>query len=1366
MSDHSDDKCFPDQPISERACTGRRVSYARTQLGEFGQSATNANVRRPLRAPSPHERAPQQPHSFTSFPRTGLMPWPSPAPQAFLPIPEYSIASRSYFGALASPTESASHATRHGLPTIRYPSSLPSISIPEVPPICHTLHALLQRVPPRHRSGASSCSGFGDALSTSSSRDVRQVDGYSADASSNEEDTADEAIVEAGARAASKEAAGHRNGDVAAEGGDEDDLVPNIEPSGSTRSDSDTPAHDSFGENVDVDELDSEEYADVRTRYRHTGIWHDAQGLYRVLRDRDGRQEVEIPSRYSLIRQTEVVGSPSAAAYPPTGEREAGPSSSGDEHDEGSVHHPPQVDLQLEQASWTPTSATRSSTGTASQHEPSPPIIRPSIPNLLNVEDMEVPRPWGPSAGIAEQLVASATASPRGANRHMDTGATIPAATDAIGQGAQTPAGMSGSYSVRNRSPILLGPGSRFSIRLSVRSPTPTTEPALPPEDLAGAAEHGAPDRFSQGFVPASPEEAALLLEVQAGNAWPSPATNTGMLSPGTNQGDVLSPDATSATLTGGTINIGLPEIDPSASTESAKVPAPVLHDSTECGQQGQRPRRPSAHPPLAHPPSPHPSSPLPSTPHQEPHLSQPSPSPSGSSQWPPWKAMLIDLLRCVLCEIEGDEASQDATPSLEPASSLPSTSRMAAAPLHGSSKEKKDTKGKSRKKDSKAAQARIQVRCFALIATLHALTLLQAHEGLARIIEASEGPVNLMRNACSKAAQLRGESLPAFLRLDIPYNLTAGRSERVVDDHLAASQLNDSAEEGGMETHLDASVDGEEVEESVEQVEDVHCVPVLMEVVEPGEGQTAEERIEELKDELIVHATQILRDSEARAIATDLNNPPISDADGQPEASTSAQLPPLRGPRNPVYPAQTRVIVFIACEDAYTYTVVSLAGDASPLRVLNAPESALPSNTSTRIHLGEWEVFSRSLVEAAAMEEEGMPEEPLVDVAAAPANVGTAANGEAAGANANDAQQGAKVDETQTVSEKRKKNATSKGGKKIKKPAAPKPRPRLLTRAEILSRHQKWTPIRRGMPSAEELVQILAMAMSIVELSYPFWARLSGTRSILDGLDLSVAEPDPESDEEEGASETEDAAAQNADGSPQGGGARSSGRKRQRSEDGDEEDEGANNAGPSRSAKKRKTAPATSSQQAPAASSQQAPAPRGNKRHRDEATEDAAPAPKRTRRDEEPAGSANPRPSARASTSQAPRMIAPAPLVESWPSLEAAKRAAADEQRLRESMSRPSASAPRPAASVPRPRASVSRQPPRTPVYRPPPGPPVAGPSRPPVAGPSRPSRPNRKRRRTEDETDDDEDDEDYVDEGGPVTWESGRRAKKSKRR
>ncbi|KAL1671775.1 hypothetical protein EV122DRAFT_225958 [Schizophyllum commune] len=1185
----------------------------------------------------------------------------------------------------------------------------------------------LQHVPPRHRSGASSGSN------------VRRIDGYLADDSSIEEHTADGAIVEAGDRAASEEAAGHRNGDVAVEGGpgDNDDFAIENEHSDSTRSDSDTSAQGSYGETVDIDELDSEEYVDDRTRHHHTDIWDVAQGLfYRVFRDRDGRQEVEFLPHYSLIKQREAGGFPSAAAYPLTGDREASPSSSVDEHDRGDedrVHHPPQGDIQLEQASWTSTSAPMSSTGTASQHEPSPASIRPSIPNLLNDEDMEVPRPWGPSAGIADQLVASATASPRGANQHIDTGATSLTATDATGQGAQTSAGISAPNSIRNRSPILLGPGSRVSIRLSVRSPTPTTEPALPPEDLAGAAEHGAPDPFSHGFVPASPEEAALLLEFQARNAWSSPGTNTGLLPPGTNQDDVLSPDATSATLTCGTINIGLPDVDPSAFTGSIKVPVPELH-----GQQGQSPRPRLAHPPLAHPPSPHPSSPLPSTPHQEPHLSQSSPSPSGSSQWPPWKAMLFDLLRCVLCEIEGDEAPQVATPSLVPASSLASTSRMAAAPLHGSSKEKKDTKGKSRKKDLKAAQARKQ---------------------------ASEGPVNLMRNACSKAAQLRGEDLPAFLRLDIPYNLTAGRSERVVDDHLAASQLNDAAEEVGMETHLDA-VDSEEVEESVEQVEDVGCVPVLMEVVEPGEGQTAEERIEEFKDELIVRATQILWDSEARAIATDLNNPPVSDADGQPEASTSAQLPSLRGPRNPVYPAQTRVVVFIACEDAYTYTVVSLAGDASPLRVLNAPESALPSNTSTRVHLGEWEVFSRSLVEAAALEEEGIPEQPLADVAAAPANAGTAAHGVTADANANGAQQqGAEVDETQTASEKRKKNATSKGGKKIKKPAAPKPRPRLLTRAEILSRHQKWTPIRRGMPSAEELIQILAMAMSIVELSYPFWARLSGTRSILDGLDLTAPEPDTESDEEEGASESEDAAAQNADGSPQGGGAHSSGRKRQRSEDGDEEDEDANNAGPSQPEKKRKTAPATSSQKVPAISSQQAPAPRGNKRHRDEATEDAAPAPKRTRRDEEPAGSANPRPSARASTSQAPRMIAPAPLVESWPSLEAAKRAAADEQQSRESMSRPSASAPRPAASIPRPRAPMPRQPPRAPVYRPPPGPPVAGPSRPPVPAPSRPSRPNRKRR-LGDETDDDEDDEDYVDEGGPVTWESGRRAKKPKRR
>ena len=221
-----------EQPISERARTGRRLSYARAQSGEAEQSAR--------RAPSPHERAPQQPHPFTSFPRTGLIPWPSPAPQAFLPMPEYSIASRSYFGALASPTESSSHATRHGLPTIRYPLSSPSIAIPEVPPIRHTLHALLQRVPPRHRSGASNGSGhLSDTPSTSSAEDVRRIDGYLADDSSIEQDTADGSIDEAENRAASKEAAKNSNGDAAAVGGNKDDLVITNEHPFSTRSDGD-----------------------------------------------------------------------------------------------------------------------------------------------------------------------------------------------------------------------------------------------------------------------------------------------------------------------------------------------------------------------------------------------------------------------------------------------------------------------------------------------------------------------------------------------------------------------------------------------------------------------------------------------------------------------------------------------------------------------------------------------------------------------------------------------------------------------------------------------------------------------------------------------------------------------------------------------------------------------------------------------------------------------------------------------------------------------------------------------------------------------------------------------------------------------
>ncbi|KAI5825125.1 hypothetical protein K523DRAFT_420265, partial [Schizophyllum commune Tattone D] len=1278
-------------------------------------------------------------------------------------MPEYSIASRSYFGALASPTESSSHATRHGLPTIRYPSSLPSISIPEVPPIRHTLHALLQRVPPRHRSGASSCSGFSDALSTSSSRDVRQVDGYSADASSNEEDTADEAIVEAGARAASKEAAGHRNGDVAAEGGDEDDLVPNIELSGSTRSDSDTPAHDSFGENVDVDELDSEEYADVRTRYRHTGIWHDAQGLYRVLRDRD-----------------EVVGSPSAAAYPPTGEREAGPSSSGDEHDEGSVHHPPQVDLQLEQSSWTPTSATRSSTGTASQHEPSPPIIRPSIPNLLNVEDMEVPRPWGPSAGIA-----STTASPRGANRHMDTGATIPAATDAIGQ----------------------GPGSRFSIRLSVRSPTPTTEPALPQEDLAGAAEHGAPDRFSQGFVPASPEEAALLLEVQAGNAWPSPGTNTGMLSPGTNQGDVLSPDATSATLTGGTINIGLPEVDPSGFTESAKAPVPELHDS-QCGQQGQSPR-----PLLAHPPSPRlPSrTSMPSSaPHQESPIPPPLPTSDDDGYSDIWTTKLHVVWEVVNGELELDEDVQSGLSSAEHAANPPSTTRTAVVPLNEGSDEKE-----KRKRVSKGKKT-------ALIDN--------AREAYARAIEQG-GPS--LQDVIRKADRVETQPyLQGVLLRHRPRNPHAGTQECL--DENVENMLNGTSTSRAIEGaardqslgNLLGAANEEQLEfesqEDIEQGDMDRCTPFILYVVHRSRDETVEQAIARGRLEIRDPVRRLFFDSWNRAIATDRNNPPAADLHGQSGSSASTQ--PARGPMNPVYPAQTRVVVFVACENAYTFTVAELGDDESPLRAPEGtqgnkekgakkgkkkggkkgskkggqqdqdPLEMLPRRTFTRpevvpVDYGNWDIPTRAFIEARALEAEGvpedLPEEPAENgsVEQADGSASESANVKGRQADGFDGDDGTGDNKLGQSSQSHDKGKRSKANEnkgededededEDEKKKNARPPPELCSRREILNAHSDWSPIRYDdRMLGQDLRQILANVHAIMLLSYPYWNPMPGTRSILDTV--------------------ENAMEQNADDDVQGRGTRSKGKKRQRSEDGDEEDEGANNAGPSQPAKKRKTAPTTSSQQAPAAPSPQPTAPRGNKRRRDEATKDAAPAPKRTRRGEEPAGSANPR----ASTSQAPRMIAPAQLVEVWPSLEDAKRAAADEQRLRESMSRPSASAPRPAASPARPRAPMPRQPLRAPVYRPPPGPPVAGPSRPPVAGPSRPpvagpsrppiagpsrppvaspsrqpiagpSRPNRKRRRTEDETDDDEDDEDYVDEGGPVTWESGRRAKKSKRR
>ncbi|KAL1719600.1 hypothetical protein EV715DRAFT_198726 [Schizophyllum commune] len=1374
MSDHSDDKCCPDQPISERARTGRSVSYARTQLGESGQSATNANMRRPLRAPSPHERAPQQPHPFTSFPRTGLIPWPSPAPQAFLPMPEYSIASRSYFGALASPTESSSHATRHGLPTIRYPLSSPSIAIPEVPPIRHTLHALLQRVPSRHRSGASNGSGhLSDTPSTSSAEDVRRIDGYLADDSSIEQDTADGSIDEARNRAASKEAAGHSNGDVAAEGGNKDDLVITIEHPFSTRSDGETSAHSNYSEYVDVDELDSEEYVDVRTRYHDTGSWHDAQGLDRVLRDRDARQEVEILPRCSLVRQTVAGGFLSTAAYPLAGEREAGPSSSGDEHDrgdEGRDRHPPQVDLQLEQASWTPTSAPMSSTGIASQHEPSPPVIRPSIPNLLNVEDMEVPRPWGPSAGIADQLVASATASPRGANRHMDTGATSLTATDATGQGAQTPAGMIGSHSICNRFPILLGPGSSLSIRLSAPPPTLTTKSWTAWEGAEGAG-HNARDPSS----PISPRDdleavdALLLISASenATRAGPSPSSYTELLPPDTNQGDVLSPDTTSATLTGGTINIGLPEVDTSAFTESAKAPVPELHDS-QCGQQGQSPR-----PLLAHPPSPRPPSrtSMPSSaPHQESPIPPPSPTSDNDKYSDIWAAKLRVVWEVVNGELELDEDVQSGLSSAEHAANPPSTTRTAVVPLNEGSDEKENRKRASKGKKT--------------------VLIDNAREAYARAIDKG-GPFLL--DVIRKADRVESQRFPDIASWrHRPQNSHAGTQEcldensgNVLNGTATSRALEGAARDQSLGNLLGAANEEQlefESQDDIEQGDMDRCTPFILWVVHRSRDETMEQAIARGRLEIQYPVRRLFFDSWNRAIATDRNNPPAADSHSGSYAST----PPARGPMNPVYPAQTRVVVFVACENAYTFTVAELGDDESPLRAPEGtqgskkgakkgskkggkkgskkggqqdqdPVEMLPRRTFTRpeavpVDYGNWDPPTRAFIEARALEAEGVPEDLLEE----PADNGAVAQDNASdseGANVNGRRDqgrddgcGAGDSQLGQFSElhAKGKRSTAKENKgddedEDEKKKNARPPPELRSRREILNAHSDWSPIRYGdRRLGEDLRQILADVHAIMLLSYPHWNPMPGTRSILDTV--------------------ENAREQNADNDVQGRGTRSKGKKRQRAED---EDEEAHDAGPSRPAKKRKgkTAPTTSSQRAPAAPSPQPPAPRGNKRRRDEATEDAAPAPKRTRRDEEPAGSANPRPSARASTSQAPRMIAPASLVQVWPSLNESLKAAY-EQQSRESMSRPSASA-----------ASVSRQPPRPLTYRPPPGPAVAGPSRPPVAGPpsrqpiAGPSRPNRKRRRG-DETDDDEDDEDYVDEGGPVTWESGRRAKKPKRR
>ncbi|KAL1736821.1 hypothetical protein EV714DRAFT_197802 [Schizophyllum commune] len=1231
----------------------------------------------------------------------------------------------------------------------------------------------LQHVPPRHRSGASSGSN------------VRRIDGYLADDSSIEEHTAGGAIVEAGDRAASEEAVGNRNGDVAVEGGpgDNDDFAIENEHSDSTRSDSDTSAHSSFGETVDIDELDSEEYVDDRTRYHHTNIWDVAQGLfYRVFRDRDGRQEVEFLPHYSLIKQREAGGFPSAAAYPLTGDREASPSSSVDEHDRGDedrVHHPPQVDLQLEQASWTPTSAPMSSTGIASQHEPSPPVIRPSIPNLLNVEDMEVPRPWGPSAGIADQLVASATASPRGANRHMDTGATSLTATDATGQGAQTPAGMIGSHSICNRFPILLGPGSSLSIRLSAPPPTLTTESWTAWEGAEGAG-HNARDPSS----PISPRDdleavdALLLISASenATRAGPSPSCYTELLPPDTNQGDVLSPDTTSATLTGGTINIGLPEVDTSAFTESAKAPVSELHDS-QCGQQGRGPR-----PLLAHPPSPRPPSrtSMPSSaPHQESPIPPPSPPSDNDGYDDIWAAKLHVVWEVVNGELELDEDVQSGLSSAEHAANPPFTTRTAVVPLNEGSDEKENRKRASKGKKT------------ALIDN--------AREAYARAIEQG-GPS--LQDVIRKADRVESQPyLQGVLLRHRPGNPHAGTQEcldenveNVLNGTSTSRAIEGPARDQSLGNLLGAANEEQlefEPQGDIEQGDMDSCTPFILYVVHRSRDETVEQAIARGRLEIRDPVRRLFFDSWNRAIATDRNNPPAADLHGQ--SGSPAFIQPARGPMNPVYPAQTRVVVFVACENAYTFTVAELGDDESPLRAPEGtqgnkkkgakkgskkggkkgskkggqqdqdPLEMLPRRTFTcpeavPVDYGNWNTPSRAFIEARALEAEGVPE----DLPEEPADNGSVeqADGSASeGANVNgrqdegfDGDYGTGDNKLGQSSQshdrgKRSKAKENKGEDKDEdeKKKNARPPPELRSRREILNAHSDWSPIRYDdRRLGEDLRQILADVHHIMLLSYPYWNPMPGTRSILDTV--------------------ENAREQNADNDVQGRVTRSKGKKRQRAED---EDEEANDAGPSRPAKKRKgkTAPTTSSQRAPAAPSQQPPAPRGNKRLRDEATEDAAPAPKRTRRDEESAVSANPRPSARASTSQAPRMIAPAPLVESWPSLEDAKRAAAEEQRLRESMSRPTASAPRPAASVPPPRASVSRQPPRAPVYRPPPGPPVAGPSRPPIVGPSRPSRPNRKRRWGE-ETDDDEDDEDYVDEGGPVTWESGRRAKKPKRR
>ncbi|KAL1748400.1 hypothetical protein HDZ31DRAFT_60384 [Schizophyllum fasciatum] len=483
-------------------------------------------------------------------------------------------------------------------------------------------------------------------------------------------------------------------------------------------------------------------------------------------------------------------------------------------------------------------------------------------------------------------------------------------------------------------------------------------------------------------------------------------------------------------------------------------------------------------------------------------------------------------------------------------------------------------------------------------------------------------------------------------------------------------------------------------------------CIPIILEVCTRSPGQSVEEALGEARDSLTIQAAQIFSVSEAQAAASDLLRlPPAShshqDAStgAQPQASTSARQlsppainPPRAGhgrPRAPLCPAQTEVILFAACEDAYTFTIATRGEDESPLRGEvkkdkgkgraidqgEAPRSPRrpasnkypppASADGMRILLGHWEQPMRSLIEAEAMEEEGVPEDvPAMGAGALPSSVPSASgsgqqgnshgtnstshlskdnNSQGEGASRSAGSQGGanahadkgKVREqpqegqntaTQAKDEQKLKKKASNKGKGASKegkdapekakdaPRDPKrrnakPPPIQRSREDILSAHERWTPVRRGVPTENEVNRILAQAMKIVELSRPPSGPPPGFN--IDALDFAALEEVMSAPRTTSATDARsEVAAVNSGVHSEGQAAPPNSLSNNRGEGG------------SRKRKRRDTAAAElASQPGPS----DAAAPRRAKRRRDPSEDAASSSAKRARRAEEESGPAPP---------------------------------------------------------------------------------------------------------------------------------------------